>query len=263
MQTNYNLGLVAISILVATLASYTAIDLADRLSILAYARARHIWLATGALAMGIGIWSMHFIGMLSLSLSIPIGYDFTITSYSLIIAVLVSWFALHIVTRERLTLRYLIAGGILMGFGIAAMHYMGMAAMLMHPSIRYEPGIFAGSILIAIAASTVALWVAHTLRGAHQNHVMPKRICAACVMGIAIAGMHYTGMAAANFPIGSVCGAANGVKPEWLADAVILFAFAILIGTLLLARLDARVAFLDNSVARLNDQIDRMRGPTH
>lgn len=263
MQSNYNLGLVAISVIVATLASFTAIDLADRLSILAYARARHIWLAAGALAMGVGIWSMHFIGMLSFSLSIPIGYDFAITCYSLIIAVLVSWFALHVVTRERLKLLHVLAGGVLMGLGISGMHYMGMAAMRMNPAIRYEPTLFAGSIVIAIVASTAALWVAHTLRGADQNHVMPKRIGAACVMGIAIAGMHYTGMAAANFPVGSVCGAANGVKPQWLAAAVIPFAFAILIVTLFLSRLDARVAFLANSIARLNDQIDHRRGPMH
>lgn len=261
MQSHYNLGLVAISFIVATLASFTAIDLADRLSILAYARARHLWLAAGALAMGVGIWSMHFIGMLSFSLSIPIGYDLALTCYSLVIAVLVSWFALHVVTRGRLSLIHLLAGGVLMGLGIAGMHYMGMAAMKMNPAILYEPTVFTGSILIAIVASTAALWVANTLRGADQNHVMRKRIGAACVMGIAIAGMHYTGMAAANFPVGSVCGAANGIKPQWLAAAVIPFAFAILIVTLLLSRLDARVAFLANSVARLNDQIDRVRGP--
>lgn len=260
MQSSYNLGLVAVSLIVATLASFTAIDLADRLSILAYVRARQLWLAAGALAMGVGIWSMHFIGMLSFSLDIPLGYDFAITCYSLAIAVLVSWFALHVVTRERLKFVHLLAGGVLMGLGIAGMHYMGMAAMLMNPAIRYEPRMFAASIFIAIAASTAALWVANTLRGADQNHVMPKRIGAACVMGNAIAGMHYTGMAAANFPVGSICGAANGVKPQWLAAAVIGFAFAILIATLLLSRLDARVAFLANSVARLNDQIDRVRG---
>ncbi|MFL9993561.1 MHYT domain-containing protein [Paraburkholderia sediminicola] len=261
MQSNYNFWLVAVSLIVATLASFTAIDLADRLSILAYARARQLWLAAGALAMGVGIWSMHFIGMLSFSLSIPIGYDFTLTCYSLVIAVLVSWFALHVVTRQRLKLFHVLAGGVLMGLGIASMHYMGMAAMLMNPAIRYEPSIFATSILIAIAASTAALWVANTLRGADQKHVMRKRIAAACVMGIAIAGMHYTGMAAADFPVGSVCGAANGVKPLWLAAAVIPFAFVILIVTLLLSRLDARAEFLAKSVARLDDQIDRMRGP--
>ena len=263
MQSNYNLGLVAISLIVATLASFTAIDLADRISILAYARARHIWLAAGGLAMGVGIWSTHFIGMLSFSLGIPMGYGFAITGYSLVIAVLVSWFALHVVTRKHLALSHLLAGGVLMGLGIASMHYMGMAAMRMNPAIRYEPNLVAGSILIAIAASTVALWVARTLRGAHQNHVMPKRIGAACIMGIGIAGMHYTGMAAANFPVGSICGAANGIKPQWLAAAVIPFAFAILIVTLLLSRLDARVSFLASSVARLNEQVDRVRGPTH
>ncbi len=162
--------------------------------------------------MGIGIWSMHFIGMLSFSLSIPIGYDFAITCYSLVIAVLISGFALHVVTQERLKLSHLLAGGVLMGFGIAGMHYMGMAAMLMNPAISYEPTIFIASIVIAIAASTAALWVAHTLRHGDQHHVMRKRVAAACVMGAAIAGMHYTGMAAANFPVGSVCGAANGVK---------------------------------------------------
>ncbi|MGF6725399.1 NO-binding membrane sensor protein with MHYT domain [Paraburkholderia sp. GAS41] len=206
---------------------------------------------------------MHFIGMLSFSLSIPIGYDFAVTCYSLVIAVLVSWFALHIVTRKRLKWPHLFAAGVLMGLGIASMHYMGMAAMLMSPAIHYDRSIVAASIVIAIAASTAALWVARTLRGANQNHVMPKRIGAACVMGIGIAGMHYTAMAAANFPIGSICGAANGVKPQWLAAAVVPLAFAILIVTLLLSRLDARVSFLANSVARLNDQIDHMRGPTH
>lgn len=262
MQSNYNLGLVAFSLVVATLASYTALDLADRISLLAYARARHVWLAGGALAMGFGIWSMHFIGMLSFSLSIPLGYDFSVTCYSLVIAVLVSWFALFVVTRERLNLASLLVGGCLMGVGIAGMHYMGMAALLMHPAIHYEPSIVAASILIAIAASTAALWVAHTLRGAETTHLMRKRIGAACVMGVAIAGMHYTGMAAANFALGSICDAANGVKPEWLAAAVIPFAFAILIVTLLLSRLDARAAFLSKSIARLNDQIDRIQGST-
>ncbi len=210
--------------------------------------------------MGFGIWSMHFIGMLSFSLNIPLGYDFAVTGYSLLIAVVVAWFALYVVTRVRLRLAGLLAGGVLMGVGIAGMHYMGMAALLMHPAIHYEPGIFAASILIAIAASTAALWVARTLRGAETIHLMRKRIGAACVMGVAIAGMHYTGMAAANFLPGSICGAANGVRPSWLAAAVIPFAFAILIVTLLLSRLDARAAFLSKSIARLDDQIDRIQG---
>jgi NO-binding membrane sensor protein with MHYT domain len=262
MQSNYNPGLVAFSLLIATLASYTALDLADRISLLAYARARQIWLAGGALAMGIGIWSMHFIGMLSFSLSTPLGYDFAVTLYSLIIAVLVSWFALFIVTRKRLGMVRLFAGGILMGLGIASMHYVGMAALLMQPAIHYEPAIFTASILIAIAASTAALWGAHTLRGTDRDHVMRKRIGTACIMGVAIAGMHYTGMAAANFAPGSICGAASRIRPELLAAAVIPSALIILVVTLLLFHLDARAKFLADSVARLNDQVDRVRGST-
>jgi NO-binding membrane sensor protein with MHYT domain len=262
MQSNYNPGLVAFSLLIATLASYTALDLADRISLLAYARARQIWLAGGALAMGIGIWSMHFIGMLSFSLSTPLGYDFAVTLYSLIIAVLVSWFALFIVTRKRLGMVRLFAGGILMGLGIASMHYVGMAALLMQPAIHYEPAIFTASILIAIAASTAALWGAHTLRGTDRDHVMRKRIGTACIMGVAIAGMHYTGMAAANFAPRSICGAASRIRPELLAAAVIPSALIILVVTLLLFHLDARAKFLADSVARLNDQVDRVRGST-
>ena len=266
MQSNYNLGLVAFSLIIATLASYTALDLADRISLLANARARQSWLAGGALAMGVGIWSMHFIGMLSFSLNIPIGYDFARTVYSLIIAVFVSWFALHRVTSKHLGVVRLLAGGLLMGLGIASMHYVGMGAMLMTPAIRYEPTLFAASILIAIAASTAALWGAHTLRNADQNPMIGKRMCkrigTACVMGVAIAGMHYTGMAAANLADGSICGAADGVKPEWLAAAVIPSALVILIVTLLLFHLDARARLLANSVARLNAQVDRMRDLT-
>nr|WKF61839.1 putative signaling protein [Paraburkholderia busanensis] len=261
MQSSYNLGLVAFSLVVATLASYTALDLADRISLLAYARTRQMWLAGGALAMGIGIWSMHFIGMLSFSLNIPIGYDFAITGYSLVIAVLVSWFALHVVTLDRLKISGLLAGGTLMGLGISGMHYVGMAAMLMKPAIQYDTTIFVASIVIAIAASTAALWLANTLRLAGPNHLMRKRVGAACVMGVAIAGMHYTGMAAADFPVGSICGAAGGIKPQWLAMAVIPFSIAILVVTLLLSRLDARAAFLSNSITRLNEQIDRIQGP--
>ncbi len=204
---------------------------------------------------------MHFIGMLSFSLSIPIGYDLALTGYSLAIAILVSWFALHVVTLDRLKISGLIAGGTLMGFGISGMHYLGMAAMRMNPAIHYDPVIFAASILIAIAASTVALWLTNTLRGAGPNRLMRKRIGAACVMGVAIVGMHYTGMAAADFAVGSICGAAGGVKPQWLALAIVPLSIAILIVTLLLSRLDARATFLSNSITRLNEQIDRIQGP--
>jgi diguanylate cyclase (GGDEF)-like protein len=258
MHGTYDLWLVALSLVVATLASYTALDLSGRLSLLTQARLRHAWLAGGAAAMGIGIWSMHFIGMLAFSLPIALGYDLGITTGSLVIAMLVSYFALFVITRAKLTLRRLVAGGILMGFGIAGMHYTGDAAMRMQPGIRYDPVLFVASVVIAIAASSVALWIARRLSDADQHHVTAKRVGAAFVMGIAITGMHYTGSAAAEFPLGSICGAANGIDGHLLAVTITLFTFAILTVTLMLSRFDARTTLLVGSVSQLNGQIVRM-----
>jgi diguanylate cyclase (GGDEF)-like protein len=266
MPSSYNLALVALSIAVATLASYTALDLAGRITLQAVLRQRRAWLAGGAAAMGVGIWSMHFIGMLAFSLPIPLGYDLAITGASLAIAFVVSYFALAVVTRRTLTRPRLVAGGVLMGFGIAGMHYTGMAAMRMEPGIHYHPMLFAASLAIAIAASIAALWIAHTLRDSSLRRIIVKRVGAAIVMGIAITGMHYTGMAAADFVPGSICGAvqgtdasvASGANAQWLATTVILFTFAILVVTLLLSRFDARATLLVGSVTTLNNQIVRL-----
>jgi diguanylate cyclase (GGDEF)-like protein len=250
MHSTYDYWLVALSLIVATLASYTALDLSGHISALTQPKLRHSWLAGGATAMGIGIWSMHFIGMLAFSLPIPLGYDLATTGHSLLIAILLSYFVLYIVTRAKLTLPHIIIGGTLMGFGIAGMHYTGMAAMRIQPGIHYDPALFVTSIVIAIAAAIAALWIAQMLCDENQSHVIAKRIGAAFVMGIAITGMHYTGMAAAHFPLGSVSGAANGINSQWLAIAIILLTFAILIVTLILSRSDA--------VSQLNGQIIRL-----
>lgn len=250
MHGTYDYSLVALSLVVATLASYTALDLSAHISVLTRPRLRHAWLAGGAASMGIGIWSMHFIGMLAFSLPIPLGYDLAATGYSLVIAILLSYFVLYVVTRAKLTLPHIITGGTLMGSGIAGMHYTGMAAMRIEPGIHYDPALFVISIVIAIAAANAALWIAQVLCDENQKHVIAKRIGAAFVMGIAITGMHYTGMAAAHFPLGSVSDAANGINSQWLATAIILLTFAILIVTLMLSRSDA--------VSQLNGQIIRL-----
>ncbi|MFM0339431.1 putative bifunctional diguanylate cyclase/phosphodiesterase [Paraburkholderia fungorum] len=258
MQSSYNFWLVAISFVVATLASYTALDLTGRIFLLASAGLRHAWRLCGAAALGVGIWSMHFIAMLAFSLPIPLGYDFAATACSLGLAIGVSYLALYATTLPRLTPARLAAGGLLMGIGIAGMHYTGMAAMQMTPSIHYHPAWFAASIVIAIGAATAALWMARALSNDDARHVLRKRVGAALVMGVAISGMHYVGMAAAEFPPGAVCGAAKGVNAAWLATSVILFTFAILIVTLLLSRFDARTSFLAGAVSNLNGQIVRL-----
>jgi diguanylate cyclase (GGDEF)-like protein len=258
MLGTYNFWLVAVSFIVAALASYTALDLTGRIALLASSRLRHAWLVGGAAAMGVGIWSMHFIAMLALSLPIPLGYDFALTGDSLAIAVVVSYFALFVTTRARLTLIHLVSGSVLMGLGIAGMHYTGMTAMRMRPGIDYQPAWFAASLAIAIAASMAALLIARRLRDDTGYNVKRTRFGAALIMALAISGMHYAGMMAADFPVDAICGAAKGVNTEWLATAVSLFTFAILIVTLMLSRFDARTTFLVSAVSNLNGQIVRL-----
>ncbi|KAB0643974.1 histidine kinase [Burkholderia latens] len=254
MHGTYNPLLVLLSLVIATLASYTALDLAAFISLLDKPRLKRAWLAGGAAAMGTGIWSMHFVGMLALSLPIPLGYALPDTGASLAIAVLVSYFALNVVTRARLSRRRLLAGGALMGAGIVGMHYTGMAAMRMAPGIRYDPALFAASIGVAVIASTVALWMAQALRERHARHASAQRIGAALIMGLAITGMHYTAMAAAHFAPDARCGAANGIDAPWLATTIALFTTATLIVTLLVCRFDARTTFLRG----MTDTLERL-----
>ncbi|CAH2896988.1 MAG: diguanylate cyclase/phosphodiesterase (GGDEF & EAL domains) with PAS/PAC sensor(s) [uncultured Paraburkholderia sp.] len=223
------------SFVVATLASCTALDLTGRIYVLASPRLRHVWRMGGALALGVGIWSMHFVAMLAFSLPIPLGYDFADTAYSLALAIGASYLALCLTTHTQLTAARLVGGGAFMGLGIAGMHYSGMAALRMSPGISYRPAWFAASLAIAIGASSAAL-----------------------VMAIAISGMHYVAIAAAEFAPGAICGAAAGVNAAWLATSVILFTFAILIVTLLLSRFDACTSFLVGAVSKLNGQIVRL-----
>ena len=255
---SYNPLLVLLSLLVAVLASYTALDMAGRV-VTAQGRAAFWWLTGGASAMGVGIWSMHFVGMLAFSLPIPLGYDVSITLASLAIAIAASAFALWLVSRRELPWRRLVGGALLMGVGVAGMHYTGMAALRMKLGIDYDPAIFGLSVVIAVFASGAALWIAFRLRG-HSQRVRALRAGAAVVMGVAIVGMHYTGMAAAAFPLGSVCGAAHaGASTAWLALVIILITLAVLAIALIISvldlRMEARTAVLAHSLAQANQEL--------
>ncbi|AJX33681.1 histidine kinase [Burkholderia oklahomensis] len=255
MHGTFDFPLVLLSLAIATLASYTALDLSALISLLDKPRMRLAWLAGGAAAMGTGIWAMHFVGMLAFSLPIPLGYDFRLTFLSLAIAMVVSYFALNAVTRGTLTRERLAVGGVLMGLGIAAMHYTGMNALQMQPAIEYDRTLFVASIAIAIGASTTALWIAHRLCNENQPRVIVKRIAAAGVMGIAITGMHYTGMAAAHFHANAVCMARNGISGAWLGATIALFTATILSATLVVSRFDARTAFLRGMTDALEELV--------
>ncbi|MEH6565459.1 MAG: EAL domain-containing protein [Halopseudomonas sp.] len=254
LPSSYNSVLVAFSLIVAILASYTALNMAARVAN-TQGRAALLWLVGGSFAMGFGIWSMHFVGMLAFSLPIPLGYDLGLTLLSLLIAIGSSAFALWMVCQRDMPRLHLMLGALLMGAGIAAMHYTGMAAMLMSPQVVYVPWILVLSVVIAVVASGAALWIAFRLRGDSEN-VFYARLGASLVMGCAIVGMHYTGMAAAQFPVGSFCGAANsGIDTKWLAVVVIVVTLAVFAIALIISMLDARTSILAHSLDQANSEL--------
>lgn len=187
----------ALSVLIAILASYAALDLSGRVTS-AHGRARLLWLSSGAVAMGIGIWAMHYIGMLAFRLPVPVQYDWPTVLLSLLAAVFASAVALFVVSRNKMGLFRASVGSIFMGGGIAAMHYIGMAAMRLPAMCHYSPALVIVSAVLAIVISFVALWLTFHFRGDTTAGGWLKSI-SALVMGAAIPVMHYTGMAAASF----------------------------------------------------------------
>ncbi|KFE46302.1 MULTISPECIES: putative bifunctional diguanylate cyclase/phosphodiesterase [Pseudomonas] len=258
---SYIPSLVVMSILVAILAAYTALDLVGRI-VSARGRAVHLWTAGGAIAMGVGTWSTHFIGMLAFVLPIDLGYDVPLVLLSLLISIGFSGFALWLATQPRLPALQLSLGAVLLGLGISAMHYTGMAAMRMQPGIQYTPWLFVLSVVIAIAASAAALRIAFHLRQ-QRPRVYLLRASAALLLGLAVIGMHYTGMAAANFADGSFCGAlpqglsSNGLDRMVLVTSLSILGIA-LFSCILDSHLETRTAVLADSLTEANLELTHL-----
>ena len=217
LPARYDAGLVVLSYIVASLAAYTAIDLAGRVSeFRGEPRRAAAWLTGGAFAMGAGIWSMHFVAMLAYQLPIPVRYEPATTLASMVAAILTSGFALFIVTRGELSWRRLLVSGAVMGAGIGVMHYTGMAAMQLDALVMYYIAPWLLSIVNAIVCSTIAIWLVFRLGGSG----LLNKALAALVMGVAIAGMHYTGMYATVCVSTSQAAAATGLDPVPLAAAI-------------------------------------------
>jgi NO-binding membrane sensor protein with MHYT domain/signal transduction histidine kinase/ActR/RegA family two-component response regulator len=211
LTPHYDLTLVVASVLIASFASYVALDLAKRVRD-ANRSVATTWWVGGSIAMGTGIWSMHFVGMLAFSLPIALGYTARLTFVSWAAAVAVSAVALGFAGRGSLTLARLAGGSLAMSAGICAMHYTGMAALAMLPPIQWNAALVAASAAVAVAASMAALLIFFWLRGVSKHRELAYQVAAATVMGFAISGMHYTGMAAAGFPVGSVCLSATALS---------------------------------------------------
>ena len=197
MTGSYDYRLVTLSVVMAVCAAYAALDLAGRTTA-SRGRVRLVWLAGGAAAMGLGIWSMHYIGMLAFLLPVPVFYDWPTVVVSLFAAIFASGVALFVVSRRRMDWSDALAGSVIMGGGIATMHYIGMAAMRLPAMHHYDLPLVILSVLVAIVMSLVALWLSFHLRD-HAKTSWPQKGASAFVMGAGVAAMHYTGMAAATF----------------------------------------------------------------
>lgn len=240
----HDLGLVVLSIIIAILASYTALDLAGRVTA-AQGRARFSWLVGGAVAMGLGIWSMHFTAMLAFNLPLSVAYNVPTVLLSLLVAIIASGIALFVTSRRVMGLLQLLGGGFVMGLAIASMHYIGMAAMRVQATLHYDPALFTLSIVIAIGASWMALWLAFRFRSETDTIWNWWKSGSAIVMGAAISGMHYIGMAAAIFiPNESlVIDLSNTLDVSLLGTASIVVVTFIVLGfSLLLSLIDQRLA---------------------
>lgn len=235
---SYDSYLVALSILVACFASYTALDLGGRVRV-SHGWARGGWLAIAAIVMGGGIWSMHFIAMLAFIMPMPMSFDVGLTALSLIVAIGVTGIGFYVIGTRRATRLQLGLSGLFMGVGIVAMHYTGMAAMRMPAQLQYDQLYVALSVFIAIGASTAALWLAF------RTSVIWQKVVAAVVMGFAISGMHYTGMAAAMFTAHLHIASTRGSAAESnLALAVAGITFVILACALIASLFDRQFAML-------------------
>ena len=202
IEKSYSLALVVLSVVIATIGAYVAVEIAQRVRA-AERRRRIPWICGGALAMGLGIWSMHFVGMLALHLPVLIWYDAPLIFLSVVAAVVGCAMAFFIFNRAAVSSWLLALASVFMGFAIAGMHYIGMAGMRMTGHVIYDPLIVAASVGVAIIGSFAALALTRNLiETGLEPGASLKKSGAALLMGFAVAGMHYTGMAAAHFTRG-------------------------------------------------------------
>ena len=224
---SFDVFLVALSYAVSVFGSFTALQLAIRIPS-ADKQSIWLWLISASVAIGGGaIWSMHFIGMLAFKTPFAINYDLTITLISLVIPIIVCMLGLRIVGRGESGIVKLISGGLIIGLGVSAMHYSGMAAMRMPATIHYDTGIVALSVVIGIVAATAALWLAFNLRGILQ------RFGSAFIMGIAVCGMHYTGMMAVSITVEKAARVTESLFSTTVLG-ISIFSFAVLLLCILL-----------------------------
>ena len=239
ISISYSWGLVSTSVLISVAAAYAAFGLADRMRQATTRALRMAWLAGGSMAMGIGIWSMHYLGMLAVRLPVPVAYHTPTVAFSLLLAIAAAAVALVVCCVPHARWRQYIVGGVLMGAGIGGMHYVGMAAMRSSAMQVYSTGIVALSVVTAVVISTLALRMLGGVRvaGPHEETV---RLGAGVLMGLGIASMHYISMSAVHFVIDPTpFSLLHTIRIDSLGEiGVVLAATAVLLIALVSAALD-------------------------
>jgi C4-dicarboxylate-specific signal transduction histidine kinase len=235
----YDYGEVARSVLIAIAASYAALDLAGRVTA-ARDRSRRAWLGAGAIAMGIGIWEMHFKGMMAFRLPVSVNYHWPTVLAALLAAIVASAAALYVASRQKMGPVEALTGGVIMSSGIAGLHYLLMAAMRSSAITRYSPLLVTCSILLAIFFSLIALLMAFGLREETRWSV-PRRLGSAAVMGAAVSAMHYTGMAAASFFPASPPELSHAVSVSPIGNSgVVVVTLMVLVAAMVTSSVDRR-----------------------
>ncbi len=264
LDCTHNPLLVLVAYLVACAASFASLDMAERVAHADDPSSQRLWRWIGATCLAGGIWAMHFIGMLAFQAPIEIQYDLPITLFSLLIALLASWLAMYTLSHAQPSLVLYLKTALLIGLGIAGMHYVGMAAMQSRATAYYEPYLFALSIAIAIGASFAALWVAGYLReGSGMAHQLLK-YSAALILGAGIFSMHFTGMAALQLvlPEGSLPATPVDTSQLQLGLTVALIILLILSSAISAALFDKKLQNKENDLRRVNallSQLDQAR----
>jgi PAS domain S-box-containing protein len=252
----YDYRLVALSIFISILAAFAALDLAERVTT-AQGGSRVAWLYGGAVAMGIGIWAMHYVGMVAFHLPIPVLYDWPTVLLSLLIAVAASAVALYVVSRPSMGIGRTVLGSLFMGGGIATMHYVGMAAMRLRAMCMLGTGLVLLSIVLAVAISFVALQLAFARRSDRSNWSQ-RKIVSGLLMGAAIPTMHYVGMAAENFvpQPGFSAGVAHAITITAFGLSVIVVATVIILSHVYwISTIDRRFAHQEGQLVERGVQL--------
>ncbi len=240
IAVQYDAVTVGLSFILASFASYVALAIAKRVRNSDSALTLGWWIA-GSFAMGTGIWATHFVGMMAMSAPFSIGFSYSATALSWFAALGASATAYFIAARPRLTYGRLAGGAAVMGSGISAMHYIGMLGMDMTPSITWDVNWVIFSVVIAIAASTVALLIFFELSKLSGAPTRIGQLTAALVMATAVCGMHYSGMVAASFPFGSMCRSAGELGGDRLVWSVTGATILLLAQTLFISILETRM----------------------